>query len=439
MLVGAGMTADAANAFAKEKLADACIENCQFTEDEDTSFVCEMAETNPMFPGGEQALMRYLSTNLRYPRKAQESGKEGRVLVQFIVDKDGSIIEPKVLRSVDPELDAEAVRVVKAMPKWEPGKKDGKVVRVKYTMPIMFRLSSGQQQGAPGQSAAGGHSFGGGRGMGQPRVAKSTFMAKDQHISWGNRMNVSTTGENLWKKTLRDRYAGRAAEFLRRAFAGYPEEQLQTDAIAVADDFAKSIEWRMHRVFAQNVEDYTKYVDLQFDEYIKWRAVSFKFSGGVAEIASMLTSVGYATEDTNLSDELEKVTVNICQQLVKEQTTRFLYEHKVIEDMYKTYIAHYATFDMARGLFPLIMKGNIDKEKMREYVAAGNKAELKSYINSKLEELQTSMFVLIQKNFMTWLLCNVPELNDATAKAVAPGPQEEKVFTGIVGLDYMKK
>lgn len=433
------MTADGANAFARETADGSRLDKCMVVADEDTSFVCEMAEVNPKFPGGEQELMKFLTTNLKYPKKAQQNGVEGRVLMQFVVDKDGTITDPKVFRSVDEELDAEAYRVVKMMPKWEPGLVENKPVRVRFTLPITFKLNMDAQKGAPGQGRPGGQGFGGGRGMGQPRVAKSTFMVKEQHMSWNSRNNVPTTGENFWKKTLKDRYAGRAAEFLGHAFAGYPEEQLQIDAVTVADDFAKSIEWRLRRVIAQNVEDYTKYVDLQFDEYIKWRAISFKFSGGVAEIASLLNTARYAEEDTKLSDELEKITVSICQQLVKEQTTRFLYERKVIEDMYKTYIEHYATFDMARALFPHIMKGNIDKEKLREYAAAGNKSEMKFYIDSNFEELQTSMLTLIQKNFMTWLLCNVPELNDATAKAVAPGPQEEKVFTGIVGLDYMKK
>lgn len=432
MLAGAGMTADGANAFAREKMADAFIESNPFVEDEDTSLFV-VVERNPRFPGGQDALMTYLATNLKYPANAQENGKEGRVIMQFVVDKDGTITEPKVIRSVDPELDAEATRVIMAMPKWEPATQRGKAVRVRFTLPIIFRLNANNPQNSPSQNALGNSN------MWQPRVAKSTMIIKNQHMSWNSRNNVSTTGENLWKKTLNNRYIGRAAEFLGRAFAGYPEEQFQNDAAAVAEDFAKSIEWRLRRVIAQNVEDYTKYVDMQFDEYIKWRAISYKFSGGVAEIASMLNTAGYTEEDTKLSEELEKVTVSVCQQLVKERITRFLYERNVIEDMYKTYIAHYATFDMARGLYPLIMKGNIDKEKLREYAAAGQKSEFKFYLDSKLEEQQTTMPALIQKNFMSWLICNNPELNEATAKAVAPGPHEPRVFSGIVGLDYMKK
>jgi len=93
-----------------------------------------------MFPGGNEALMKWLSKNLKYPASAQENGIQGRVLVQFVVNKDGSIVEPKVLRSVDPALDKEALRVVSTMPKWQPGKQRGKTVRVRFTLPVTFRL-----------------------------------------------------------------------------------------------------------------------------------------------------------------------------------------------------------------------------------------------------------------------------------------------------------
>ena len=102
--------------------------------------VLEMVEENPQFPGGEQALMTWLSQNLVYPRFAQENGLQGRVLIQFVVNKDGSIVEPSFFRSVHPILDAEAMRVTLNMPKWSPGKKDGKPVRVRFTMPINFKL-----------------------------------------------------------------------------------------------------------------------------------------------------------------------------------------------------------------------------------------------------------------------------------------------------------
>lgn len=102
--------------------------------------VLEMVEENPKFPGGEQALMTWLSQNLVYPRFAQENGLQGRVLIQFVVNKDGSVVEPSTFRSVHPILDAEAMRVTLNMPKWEPGKKDGKPVRVRFTMPINFKL-----------------------------------------------------------------------------------------------------------------------------------------------------------------------------------------------------------------------------------------------------------------------------------------------------------
>ena len=94
----------------------------------------------PSFPGGLNGLMTFLAQNMVYPVTAQENGVQGRVTVSFVVETDGSITDVEVARSVDPFLDREAMRIVKAMPKWTPGKKDGKPVRVKYTVPVVFRL-----------------------------------------------------------------------------------------------------------------------------------------------------------------------------------------------------------------------------------------------------------------------------------------------------------
>ena len=94
----------------------------------------------PQFPGGQEALMQFLVDNVNYPEVARKKKIEGRVVVQFIVEKDGSIGEQKVLRSVHPVLDAEAMRVVNIMPKWVPGMIDGKPARVKYALPVTFKL-----------------------------------------------------------------------------------------------------------------------------------------------------------------------------------------------------------------------------------------------------------------------------------------------------------
>ena len=102
--------------------------------------VFDVVEEMPSFPGGQGALMAFLSSNIKYPVVAQENGVQGRVIVGFVVEKDGSISDVKVMRSVDPSLDREAQRVVKAMPKWKPGKQNGSAVRVKYTVPVVFRL-----------------------------------------------------------------------------------------------------------------------------------------------------------------------------------------------------------------------------------------------------------------------------------------------------------
>jgi len=107
---------------------------------EEENKVFEAVEQMPSFPGGAGALMQYLSSNIRYPVVAQENGVQGRVVVSFIVEKNGSITDVNVVRSVDASLDREAVRVVKSMPNWIPGKQNGQAVRVKYNVPVSFKL-----------------------------------------------------------------------------------------------------------------------------------------------------------------------------------------------------------------------------------------------------------------------------------------------------------
>nr|WP_303777098.1 TonB family protein [Bacteroides intestinalis] len=103
--------------------------------------VFEVVESMPEFPGGGMtAMMQFLSKNIKYPVNAQKNGTQGRVTVQFIVNIDGSISNIGIIRGVDPELDGEAVRVISTMPNWKPGTQKGKPVRVKYTVPVMFRL-----------------------------------------------------------------------------------------------------------------------------------------------------------------------------------------------------------------------------------------------------------------------------------------------------------
>ncbi|WP_409049227.1 energy transducer TonB [Bacteroides intestinalis] len=110
-------------------------------EAEDPNKIYDNVEVLPEYPGGSAAMMRYLAQNVKYPQAAQENGRQGKVVVQFVVDTDGSIINAHVLTSVDPDLDKEALRVIKSMPRWTPGKQKGKPVRVKYTVPVNFRLS----------------------------------------------------------------------------------------------------------------------------------------------------------------------------------------------------------------------------------------------------------------------------------------------------------
>lgn len=103
--------------------------------------VYEVVEKMPAFPGGMAELMKYLRSNVRYPVEAHKAGIQGRVVVSFIVNKDGTVKDAKIVRSVDKSIDAEALRVISAMPKWQPGYQDGKAVSVRYTVPVTFRLT----------------------------------------------------------------------------------------------------------------------------------------------------------------------------------------------------------------------------------------------------------------------------------------------------------
>ena len=110
--------------------------------------VYDVTETMPQFPGGQEVLLKYLAANIKYPASAVKAKKQGRVIVTFIIQKDGSVAKARIAKSVDPELDAEALRIVKAMPNWTPGTQDGKPVNVKYTIPVVFSL---QKDVTPGK------------------------------------------------------------------------------------------------------------------------------------------------------------------------------------------------------------------------------------------------------------------------------------------------
>ena len=108
--------------------------------------VFDVVEEMPQYPGGPQALFKFLGENVHYPEEAEKAGIQGRVIATFVVEKDGSISQPTVVKSVDPLLDAEAIRVISAMPNWKPGRQNGKVVRVKYTVPLSFNLDGGGEE-----------------------------------------------------------------------------------------------------------------------------------------------------------------------------------------------------------------------------------------------------------------------------------------------------
>ena len=109
-------------------------------EEEEEQVIHIRVEKMPEFPGGQDALNRFLVRNIKYPLLAQENGIQGRVVCQFVVNSDGCIVDISVVRGVEESLDKEAIRVIKSMPKWTPGRQGGKSVRVKYTLPIRFKL-----------------------------------------------------------------------------------------------------------------------------------------------------------------------------------------------------------------------------------------------------------------------------------------------------------
>jgi protein TonB len=109
-------------------------------EEPEEQEIFQVVEEMPEFPGGMAECMKFLGKNIKYPTISQENGVQGKVIVQFVVNKDGSVVDPVVVRSVDPYLDKEALRVINTMPKWKPGKQRGKPVRVRYTVPVTFRL-----------------------------------------------------------------------------------------------------------------------------------------------------------------------------------------------------------------------------------------------------------------------------------------------------------
>lgn len=110
-------------------------------EEVDDDRVYDVVEENASFPGGDEECMKWLRKNIRYPSICQEQGVQGRVIVAFVVNRDGSIVDVKVVRSPDENLSEEAIRVVKLMPKWKPARQGNKTVRSRFNLPVMFRLS----------------------------------------------------------------------------------------------------------------------------------------------------------------------------------------------------------------------------------------------------------------------------------------------------------
>jgi len=115
-------------------------QNGNAVQGKDTEYAFEQLEVKPEFPNGNEGLGKYLSENIKYPKKALKKGLTGKVFVQFVIDKTGKVTDVVAVRGVEKSLDKEAVRVIKAMPEWKPGMKDGQPVKVKYTIPINFKF-----------------------------------------------------------------------------------------------------------------------------------------------------------------------------------------------------------------------------------------------------------------------------------------------------------
>ena len=122
-------------------VAPAAIAVTAVEEEEEEQKIFVIVEKDPQFPGGMAAMMAFLNSNIKYPVVAQENGIFGRVTLSFVVNVDGSIVDIEVVRGVDPSLDKEAMRVVGTMPRWSPGEQRGRPVRVRFTLPVQFRLN----------------------------------------------------------------------------------------------------------------------------------------------------------------------------------------------------------------------------------------------------------------------------------------------------------
>lgn len=122
----------------QNKVKQAKVVTLQTAKDGQT--VEENPDKWPDFPGGQKKLFKWLSANIKYPKEAQANKEQGRVIVRFVIDKDGKVMDAKVVRSISPSLNKEALRLIEAMPRWKPGEKDGQPVAVRFTLPITFRL-----------------------------------------------------------------------------------------------------------------------------------------------------------------------------------------------------------------------------------------------------------------------------------------------------------
>lgn len=165
--------------------------------------IYSVVDVMPEFPGGFQGLMEYLKENLRYPEELKAKGTQGRVVVQFVINADGSIDEVKAIRKVDPLMDAEAIRVINSMPRWKPGMQNGKAVAVKYTVPIMFRDVKGTLKGTPNAIVVGAET---GR-LSESLQPDKALIVVDGEVKEGMKLNTLNPNDIVSFTVLKDETA----------------------------------------------------------------------------------------------------------------------------------------------------------------------------------------------------------------------------------------
>lgn len=358
-----------------------------------------IVEQNPSFPGGMDCLKEWLAENVKYPTNARAEQVQGRVIVDFIVDKDGSIVNPSIIRSVHPDLDAEALRVVSAMPKWTPGVQKGKSVRVRFSLPITFIINAepiNEDQNSNQTTTYG--------------ELLETLGPK--YISWNEAKNYEKKGSKMWEDEWKHQVTEIVKSVLYGSFPDYPELQLNNDANRIITDFEYANAFHFNIIAAKELQDYAKYVEIQMREFMKWRGLSHKFSTGVSELEDILKSANYISNRPAISKSLFRIAEGVFTE--DFGTTGLFLNVNTVLNIYKEY---YFCFDMARAIYPFVAKGFIDRKKLVELKNNKN-GDMAAYIDNVLATANTNVINLVTNNFVLWIKSNVPELNRNIIRAL---------------------